>query len=247
MRNSTSAFQSALILGGNSDIANSVIDLLTDDNLTRVHLAVREPASASERLANLTSRGVNATAVAYDADDPTAHNRVLRSCRDINLILLAFGTLGDPFNLESDPIATADLAHTNFVGGIGAAHASARHLVRQGHGSLVVFSSVAGTRVRSKNAVYGACKAGIDSFSLALSQIMHGTPVHVMIVRPGFVRSKMTVGMDKAHFATTTNRVAADVVRGLARQRRIVWSPPILRCIFKGLKLLPSSLWRRLG
>ena len=247
MRNATGAVQSAVVLGGNSDIANALLALLADGRLNRVLLAVRKPTDAAERVAALRSRGVDAAAVVYDANDPIAHDAVLSSCGDVDLILLAFGTLGDRFELESEPTEAAELARTNFVGGIGAAHASARHLARQGHGSLVVFSSVAGARVRAANAVYGAGKAGLDSFSLALADAVHGTGAHVMVVRPGFVRSKMTEGMDDSPFATTPERVAKDVVRGLRRRRRVVWSPPVLRGVFAGLKTLPSPLWRRLG
>ena len=37
----------------------------------------------------------------------------------------------------------------------------------QGHGRIVVLSSVAGVRVRRANYVYGASKAGLDAFARA--------------------------------------------------------------------------------
>ncbi len=247
MRDATGAVQSALVLGGNSELATAVVDKLIAGRLRTVWLAVRNPADAATRVRELADRGVTAHVVTYDADDTTAHDTVLAACGEVDLILLAFGTLGEPFDLSMETAEATRMAHTNFVGGVGAAHASARHLAQQGHGSLVVFSSVAGVRVRAANAVYGAAKAGLDGFAQALADSLHGTGAHLMIVRPGFVHTKMTEGMEAAPFATTPENVAADVVSGLRRRKRVVWSPAVLQGVFGGLRVLPSSAWRRIG
>ena len=247
MRDATGAVQHVLVLGGNSDIAWAVVDLLAETRLQRVELAVRDPHSVKERIDELEAMGIEARALRYDASDVDAHDRVLAEAGDVDVVLLAFGTLGEPYDLHADTAAAAALAHANFVTGVAAAHASARHLAAQGHGTLVVFSSVAGARVRSANAVYGAGKAGLDGFAQGLADAVHGTGARVMIVRPGFVHSKMTEGMEPAPFATTPERVAKDVVAGLRRRRRVVWSPPALRGAFLGLRNLPPPLWRRLG
>lgn len=246
MRDATGAVQRVLVLGGNSDIAWALLDAL-GPRLAHVDLAVRRPNEASERITQLEARGIAARALEYDADEADAHTRVLQQTGDVDLVVLAFGTLGDPYDLNADPAAAAELARTNFVAGVAAAHAAAQHLVGQGHGSLVVLSSVAGARVRAELAVYGAGKAGLDGFTQALADAVHGTGVHVMVVRPGFVHTKMTEGKPEAPFATTPERVAADIVKGLRRRKRVVWSPPVLGPAFAGLRLLPAPIWRRLG
>lgn len=246
MRDATGAVQRVLVLGGNSDIAAAVIDRL-GPRLSSVDLAVRSPDRVAERITALTAAGVAARAIPYDADDIDAHARVLADAGDVDLILLAFGTLGDPYDLQADTGDVAALAHTNFVAGVAAAHASAQHLARQGHGTLVVFSSVAGVRVRAEIAAYGAGKAGLDGFAQALADAVEGTGAHVMIVRPGFVHTKMTDGLEAAPMATTPERVAADVIDGLRRHKRVVWSPPLLRGVFSGLRVLPAPIWRRLS
>ena len=90
----------------------------------------------------------------------------------------------------------------------------------QGHGRILVLSSVAGYRVRRSNFVYGAAKAGLDGFAKGLGEAVRGTGVSVHVVRPGFVRTKMTEGRPAAPFAVGPDRVAEDVVRGLERDRR---------------------------
>lgn len=250
MRDATGAVQSVLVLGGAADLARAVVAELASQRLERVVLAVRDPEAAEDQAEQLRADGLTVELLRYDATDPAAHGRVLDEASatgDLDVVLVAFGLLGEPFQLDQSADALATLAETNFTGGIGAATAAARTLEAQGHGSLVIFSSVAGERVRPDNAVYGASKAGLDQFARALADSLHDTAVHVMVVRPGFVRTKMTAGMDDAPFATTPERVAADVVDGLRRNRTVVWSPPILRWVFAGLRVLPGPLWRRVS
>jgi decaprenylphospho-beta-D-erythro-pentofuranosid-2-ulose 2-reductase len=124
--------------------------------------------------------------------------------------------------------------------------AVAVRLTRQGHGRIVVLSSVAGFRVRRANFVYGSAKAGLDAFLQGLSESLRGTGVSAHIVRPGFVRTKMTAGRSAAPFAVDASRVASDIADGLARDQTIIWSPGLLRWVFSVFRLLPQGLWRRL-
>ena len=84
--------------------------------------------------------------------------------------------------------------HVNFTGAVSASLAVAAQLRRQGHGRLVVLSSVAGERVRKANFVYGSSKAGLDGFAQGLGDSLVGTGARVLVVRPGFVHSAMTAG-----------------------------------------------------
>jgi decaprenylphospho-beta-D-erythro-pentofuranosid-2-ulose 2-reductase len=124
--------------------------------------------------------------------------------------------------------------------------ALARRLRAQGHGTLVVLSSVAGERVRAANFVYGSTKAGIDGFCQGLGDALHGSGVRVLIVRPGFVPTKMTAGRDKAPFSTTPDGVAEVVMRGLERGAETVWAPPVLRVVMAVARHLPRPVFRRL-
>jgi short-subunit dehydrogenase len=110
----------------------------------------------------------------------------------------------------------------------------------------VVFSSVAGVRVRRANYVYGSAKAGLDGFASGLADALHGTGVRVLIVRPGFVVGRMTAGMKLAPLSSTPAQVAASTARALARGRRTVWVPWALRPLLFSLRLLPQFLWRRM-
>jgi short-subunit dehydrogenase len=115
----------------------------------------------------------------------------------------------------------------------------------QGSGELVVFSSVAGVRVRKANYVYGSAKAGLHGFASGLSDSLHGTGVRLLLVTPGFVVGSMTEGMSAAPFSSTPGQVADAVVGALGRGKSRVWVPGILAPIYLALHMVPAWLWRK--
>ena len=117
---------------------------------------------------------------------------------------------------------------------------------RQGHGTIVVLSSVAGERARRSNFVYGASKAGLDAYCQGLGDSLVGTGVRLMIVRPGFVHSKMTEGLAAAPLATDPQHVADTIITGLGRGSEIVWAPGPLRFVMSALRHMPRVVFRRL-
>ena len=143
-------------------------------------------------------------------------------------------------------------SHGQFVASVIAEHgpidtAVLANIMRSaGSGSIVVFSSVAGVRVRRANYVYGSAKAGLDGFNSGLADALHGTGVHLLVVRPGFVIGRMTTGMTPAPLPSTPSQVAAATARALAKRRRTVWIPWTLRPLFFCMRLLPQFIWRRM-
>ena len=105
----------------------------------------------------------------------------------------------------------------NYTGAVSSGLAVAAQFRRQGHGRLVVLSSVAGERVRKANFVYGSSKAGLDGFAQGLGDALGGSGASVLVVRPGFVHSRMTEGLKAAPFATTPGAVADATVKALHR------------------------------
>ena len=123
----------------------------------------------------------------------------------------------------------------------------AQQFRRQGHGVLVLMSSVAGVRARKDNFVYGSSKAGLDAFAQGLGDSLVGSGARVMVVRPGFVRTKMTEGMEAAPFSTTPDKVAHLIVDGLTKGSETVWAPPVLGYVFFVFRNLPRAVWRKIS
>jgi decaprenylphospho-beta-D-erythro-pentofuranosid-2-ulose 2-reductase len=107
-------------------------------------------------------------------------------------------------------------------------------------------SSVAGERVRRSNYVYGSSKAGADGYFQGLGDALAGSGVQVMIVRPGFVHTKMTAGMKAAPMSVSADDVGNAIARGIARGSHIVWVPPALRIVMMVLRHVPRAVFRRL-
>ncbi|MFG2511608.1 decaprenylphospho-beta-D-erythro-pentofuranosid-2-ulose 2-reductase [Streptomyces sp. NPDC048584] len=241
--------QSLLVLGGTSEIALSVARRLIARRTRTVWLAGRPSPGLDEAAAHLRDLGAVVRTVAFDALDPDAHEDALGKVfaeGDVDMVLLAFGTLGDQAHDERDPGAAVHVAQTNYTGAVSAGLVCASALQTQGHGSLVVLSSVAGERARRANFIYGSSKAGLDAFAQGLGDALHGTGVHVMVVRPGFVRTRMTAGLPEAPLATTPEAVAAAVELGLRRRAETVWVPGTLRVVMSALRHLPRGVFRRL-
>jgi len=250
MRDALGAVQSVLVLGGNSEIALAIVDRLVASRCRRVVLGVRDPDSASTTIERLRSAGAETRAIAFDARATATHAAVIddaaRILGEIDMVILAFGVLGHQAVFDVDPVAAADAAQTNYVGAVSTGLAAAARLRHQGHGTILVIGSVAGVRTRADNFVYGSTKAGMDAFALGLGDALVGTGVRCVVVRPGFVHTRMTEGMKPAPFATTPDVIAGTVIDGLQRGHGVIWAPPVLRWVFGLLRHLPRALWRRL-
>ncbi|MFE1962801.1 decaprenylphospho-beta-D-erythro-pentofuranosid-2-ulose 2-reductase [Streptomyces sp. NPDC059479] len=249
--------QSLLVLGGTSEIGLATARRLIARRTRTVRLAGRPSAALDTEADRLRALGADVRTVAFDALDTASHPEVLGKVfaeGDIDMVLLAFGILGDQAHDEADPPAAVRVAQTNYTGALSAGLVCAGALQTQGHGSLVVLSSAAGERARRVNFIYGSSKAGLDAFAQGLGDAMQGTGVQVMTVRPGFVRSRKTAGpgdtpLDSAlatTMATTPEAVATAIELGLRRRSETVWVPGSARVVMSALRHLPRPVFRRL-
>ncbi|ANP49019.1 decaprenylphospho-beta-D-erythro-pentofuranosid-2-ulose 2-reductase [Streptomyces griseochromogenes] len=249
MKDATDLPQSLLVLGGTSEIALATARRLIARRTRTVWLAGRPGPALEQAAESLRALGADVGTVDFDALDPESHETALGKVfaeGDIDMVLFAFGILGDQAYDERDPLRAVQVAQTNYTGAVSAGLVAARALQSQGHGSLVVLSSIAGERARRADFIYGSSKAGLDTFAQGLGDALYGTGVHVMVVRPGFVRTKMTAGLPQSPLATTPEAVATAVELGLRRRSETVWVPGALRLVMTALRHTPRALFRRL-
>jgi short-subunit dehydrogenase len=238
-----------LLLGGRSEIGLEVATRLAPGR-TVVLAARRSSDLATQRSRVLQAGATTVDAVEFDANAMATHEEILRSVVErhgpIGIVVLAFGILGDQTRAEDDAGHALEVITTDFLAQASVLTHAAKVLRAQKSGDLVVFSSVAGVRVRRANYVYGSAKAGLDGFASGLSDSLHGTGVHLLLARPGFVIGSMTEGMDPAPMSSTPDQVAAAVVAALRSRKSTVWIPGTLRPVFFAMRLLPQWLWRRM-
>ncbi len=242
--------QSVLLLGGTSQIGLAVVRELPRTRLSRVVLAGRDRAAlegAAQELAAIGFGGVEV--LVLDALDTASHGKLISSvfeAGDIDLTVLAVGYLGDQQLAELDPSEAVRIATASYVGPASLAMNVGARLREQGHGVMVVLSSVAARQARRSNFVYGSAKAGLDALALGLGDALAGTGAHVLVVRPGFVRTRMTAHLLPAPLAVGPDAVARAVLDGLRRSRTVVHVPRAMGLIGALLAALPRPVLRRL-
>ncbi|MDT5347304.1 MAG: hypothetical protein QOH91_591 [Mycobacterium sp.] len=238
-----------VIFGGRSEIGVELARRLAPG--ATVVLAARKADQLGEQTAALREAGATSVhTTEFDADDLASHGPLVASIiaahGPIGTAVLAFGILGDQSRAENDAAHAVAIVHTDYVAQVSLLTQLAAAMRQAGRGALVVFSSVAGVRVRRANYVYGSAKAGLDGFASGLADALHGTGVRLLLARPGFVIGRMTEGMTPAPLSSTPEQVAKATARALAKGRRSVWIPSALRPLFIVMRLLPQFVWRRM-
>jgi len=241
--------QSVLVLGGTSDIALATVQRLAAARLERVVLAGRDLKALEQVASSVAREGLTVAVESFDATQEEPHDAWVADVFDrhggFDVVLLAFGVLGEQEAAEADTAQALRVSRTNYLGAVSVALPAVRRMMHDGHGVLVVLSSVAGDRARRSNFVYGASKAGLDAFTQGLTEMARGV-VRVLVVRPGFVKTKMTEGMKPVPFSTTPEVVADAIVDGIRTRKEVVYVPGVLRFVMLVLRNLPRAVFRRL-
>jgi decaprenylphospho-beta-D-erythro-pentofuranosid-2-ulose 2-reductase len=240
-----------IVLGGYSEIALATVRELQLRSPREVVLVGRNHdvlARAAEDLRRAGSPRV--VTLELDAVDTERHAEVVGAAFDAlgggDIVILAVGVLGERGGLPADPLGAVGVLETNVVAAGSLLMHAARGLRDGGGGALVVLSSVAAERPRRGNVVYGASKAGLDALAQGLGDALHEQGVRMLVVRPGFVHTRMTHGLPPAPLSTTPDAVARVIVGGLDRGMPTVWAPPALRWLMIVVRMLPRSLFRRI-
>ena len=240
------------MLGGGSEIGAAIVHRLAQENRVEALLLGRDYKRMAAVVDELKDTGrASGEFDGLDADEVETHAdaiaRAFDRLEEVDLVILCVGVLGGKAGLDADPDEVTKVLRTNFLGCGSLLWYSMRALRAQGHGTMVVLSSVAAERARASNAIYGAAKAGLDALAQGLADAVDGTSVRVLVIRPGFVSTRMTAGLKPAPLSTSPQVVADATVAALGGRTRTVWVPGALRYVFAVLRHLPRPVYRRLS
>lgn len=253
MENAFGQPQTVVVLGGTSDIAEAIVAKLCAARTRNVVVAGRNRESLERAAQAAAASGATQTnVVLFDASNPSNASTTVEECfaaigAPVDLVIVAVGLLGDQLVDEDDPVAAAQIATVNYTWPVAALAALKPKMINQGTGRILVITSVAGIRVRRGSYLYGSAKAGLDRHCEGMADAFLGTGVTLQILRPGFVHTKMTKGMDAAPFSVDAERVATDTLAGLGSSARIIYSPGVMKWLFAVLRHLPAPLWRKIN
>lgn len=236
-----------LLLGAKSDIARALAAAFAERGHP-IQLAGRDLAALERDAADLALRhSVPVSVHRFDATAPDSFETFFDALPAVpRVVVSAVGLMGDQEADAADPARVALIVASNMTGPACALEIAARRLdALDGPAAVIGISSVAGDRGRARNYVYGSAKAGFTAYLSGLRQKYARRPLQVMTVRPGFVATAMTKGMDLPVALTTTpERLAAGILRALDRGRP-VHVDPIWRLIMGIITHLPERIFMR--
>jgi len=242
-----------LIIGATSAIAEACAKEWMTRSSCQFALIGRNTDKLEAIASNLTARGaVSADTFELDINNLDLHKEVLSSALavlgQIDIALMAQGTLPDQEQCQKN----SDYAVAEFTINATSAIAFLTHLANQleiqKEGRLAVISSVAGDRGRMTNYLYGAAKGALTTFVSGLTARLDKAGVYVSVIKPGFVQTPMTSGLDlPAKLVATPEKVGQVIVRGVEKGKPVIYAPGFWLIIMTIIKLIPSSIFKRLS
>jgi decaprenylphospho-beta-D-erythro-pentofuranosid-2-ulose 2-reductase len=249
--------QAILVLGGTSEIGLAIAERYLRDASARVILAdLPDHPRKDAAIAAMTSAGARSVEwVDFDGVKADTHPEVIEKAwagGDVDVAIVAFGLLGDAEALWQDQRYAVQITQINYTAAVSVGVLVGEKMRGQGSGRIIAMSSAAGERVRRSNFVYGSTKAGLDGFYLGLGEALREFGVHVLVIRPGQVRTKTTLdylaatGAKEAPFTVDKEYVAELAVTASAKGKELVWAPGTFRYVMMVLRHVPRPIFRKL-
>lgn len=239
-------FDPVLVIGGRSDIG----------------LALAHRYAAAGHPVQLAAR--NAATLDADAADIALRHKVGVTTHELDILrsdtfegfvdalpvlpgtaICVVGLLGEQAVSERSLDAAALTMRSNFEGPALLTGLVANRFEARGSGVLIGISSVAGDRGRASNYVYGSAKAGYTAFLSGLRNRLAKKGVHVLTVLPGFMRTRMTEGMDLPPRLTAEPAQAADAIyKAASKHRDVIYVKPIWRVVMTVIRAIPERVFK---
>jgi decaprenylphospho-beta-D-erythro-pentofuranosid-2-ulose 2-reductase len=236
-----------VILGATSAIAEAAARLWAGEGAQLV-LAGRSAERLRAIADDLRVRGAAEAQVAVldlaDADAAAELERMAKSIGAIDVVLLAYGVLGDQTAAEQDPAAARKIFETDFLSAAAWCLAAANYLASRRAGVLIVVGSVAGDRGRMSNYLYGAAKGGLGILVQGIAHRLAPTGARAVLIKPGFVDTPMTAGMaPKGILWSRPDVVAAAIKNAAERGGPVVYAPWWWRFVMLIIRNVPARIF----
>lgn len=238
-----------LILGANSDIAQATARVFAAHGHSLM-LAARDLSRLESLAGDLRIRHAAKVSLhRFDALDIAEHESFVAGLPALPDIAISMvGVLGQQQESERDPEQASMILRSNFEGPALMLGVLANLFAERGSGTLIGVSSVAGDRGRAANYVYGSAKAGFTAFLSGLRNRLARRGVHVITVNPGFVRTRMTEGLQTPGMLTAEpEQVARAIYRAWCKHYDVIYAGPIWRLVMAVIGALPEALFKRLS
>lgn len=240
--------ENVLILGATSDIAVALARQLALEGYS-ITLAGRGSDRLSALEGDLRVRHkATVFSAEFDALDFDSHAGFYESLPEKpDIVICVFGWLGDQQAAQQSWDHCKKIIDSNYTGAVSILNIVANDFERRKKGIIVGISSVAGERGRQSNYVYGSAKAGFTAYLSGLRNRLFSHGVHVMTVKPGFVKTKMIEGIETPKMLTASPKaVATRISRAMKRRKNVIYVLPIWSLVMLVIRSIPEGIFKKL-
>lgn len=233
-------------MGASSDIGWSVAEKL-NENGYEVILAGRDVARIDEKRKGSTLRSTFVVQE-FDAKKFDTHQSWFSSLPLVpDVVVCVFGYLGEQSKAEREWSEAQNIIESNYTGAVSILNVVAAAYSKQKKGTIVGISSVGGDRGRQSNFIYGSAKAGFTAYLSGLRNKFFAQGIHVATIKPGFVNTKMTTGLNLPKLLTAQpQQVAQAVLHAIEKKKNVTYVLPVWFLIMLIIKNIPEAIFKRL-
>lgn len=241
-----------VIVGATSAIAERCARLWVQDEDIHLTLVVRNAKKAKRIMADLQVRNpqsdIHVTQTDFfDAEKIKVTAEEISTQGNIAIVLIAHGTLPEQSICQNDLSTCKDVLEVNGVSPALWAEAFAQHMEKNNQGTIALISSVAGDRGRKSNYAYGAAKGLVTRYAQGLQHRFSRTSVNVVLIKPGPTDTPMTAIQKKQGVRlAAVEDVAAQIVKGIAMGRKVIYTPRKWCLIMMIVRHLPRLIFNKM-
>jgi decaprenylphospho-beta-D-erythro-pentofuranosid-2-ulose 2-reductase len=238
-----------LITGAKSDIAKATAREYAENGYD-LYLAARNSSELEEFAQDITTRTQKSVKLLeLDILDYKGHQAFYDNLDEKPLgVISAIGYLGEQEKAQSDFNEAQQIMDTNYTGVVSLFNIIANDFEKRKSGFMVGISSVAGDRGRKSNYIYGSAKSALTTYLSGLRNRLYDARVHVLTVKPGFVATKMTKGMDLPEKLTAQpEEVAEDIYKAQQKGKNVLYTKWMWRWVMLIIKVIPEWKFKGMG
>lgn len=238
--------KTVLILGGNSDVGKSLARDLAKLGSNLI-ITTRVGSQLNSFKSDLEIRySIKCKSKFFLATDFNSHLQFYENLKiKPDIVVCCIGYLDCQVVSQKDFKETLNSIESNYVGLVSILNIISNDFEKRKYGLIVGISSVAGNRGRGSNYIYGSAKSGFAIYLSGLRNRLQRSNVHVITVKPGFIKSKMTQNINFPHILSTTpQEVSSDIIKAIKRRRNVVYTKWYWKWIMMVIGAIPECMFK---